>query len=249
MQPGCSPLSDPLVRFQCQLLKVRSGRGRQLEDEQVIQSKLEAFMRDQAHPRSLEERGRLLGPVPVVRLDVHPMDQPQASQGLDDAVDERRRHREYNASARPQQPAARGHERRALGVSHVLEDREERDDVVGTNVMQIRGKVTADQAATRVRIGVDADRVMHATAGGADERAIGAANVEEPPSGREVWQGLSNPQPLDEPVERRHAAFRARATSVSAPAGSRQSNITIAMKNPRGTTTLNVSSWRSTAIA
>src|SRR5687768_12077426 len=182
-----------------------------------------------------------------MRLDVHAVHQPETAESVDDPVDERRWNGHDDATAGTQQVAARRDERGALLIGHVLEDSEQRDHVIGTAVAQVLRKAAAHEARARWRIWIDADRVVHATRCRTDERAVRAPDVEEPSSLRDMRQRLADPDPLDEPVQRGHAACRAGAAAV-AREPSRHSSRTMATKNAIGTTTLKVSSCLRTAI-
>src|SRR5687767_7643340 len=180
-------------------------------------------------------------------LDVHSVHQPEPPERVDDPVDERRRDGHHDATAGAQQVAASGDERGALMIGHVLEDGEERDDVVRPAVAQILGKAPADHARTRGSIGIYPDRVAHATTRRSDERSVRASDIEQSPALWDVRQRLADPDPLNEPVEWGHAACRA-GTAAVAREPSRHSSATMATKKPIGTTTLKVSSCLRTAI-
>ncbi|SRR5712691_227279 len=215
----------------------------------MIQAELEAFVGDEAQARRREVGGRFFGPVSVVRLDIHSVQQAQPPQRVNDAIDQRRWDRDDHTAAGTQQVAARGNEGRALAVRDMLEDGEEREDVIRPAVTQVSREAAADQTRALWRVRVDADGVVHPAARRADKCAVRATDVEEPPAGGDVRQRFSDPEPLDEPVERCHAAAGStRATAALSPAGSRHSSSTIATKNPSDTSTLKVSSCRSTAM-
>src|SRR5687768_561286 len=182
-----------------------------------------------------------------MRLDVHPVHQPEPTERVDDAIDERRGNGHHDAAAGAQQVAASGDERGALLIGHVLENGEERDDVVRPAVAQVLGEAAADHARAGGRIRIDPDRIAHATARRTYERPVRASDVEQSPALWDVRQRLADPDALDQPVERCHAGCRA-GTAAVAREPSRQSSATMAMKKPIGTTTLKVSSCLRTAI-
>src|SRR3954469_24737416 len=147
----------------------------------------------------------------------------------------------------------------ALRIREVLEHGEHRDDVELPDLAEIVGKAAADEPegthAARRRVGVgrcvriDADAVVRRRAEPPQETSIGAADVEDPRTARDVRRGDAHADELDEAVERGHAALAARSIG-SGPRTSTASSswrlfqrrTTIDRNAASGTMQLNVSS-------
>jgi hypothetical protein len=113
----------------------------------MIQTELEALVRHESHTGIREVHRGLLRPVAVMRLDVHPVQQVQRPKHVDDPVHERCRNGDDDTTAAAQQRAEGRDERGTVLIMDMLEDREQRDDVVGSLVVQVPRKAAAHSPA------------------------------------------------------------------------------------------------------
>jgi glycosyltransferase involved in cell wall biosynthesis len=145
----------------------------------------------------------------VVLVYRHARNEPEAPEGVDDAIDRGVGDRHDESSLGAKKTAAGGDRVGLLVIVKMLEDREHRDRLKAIVGLEIARKVAAHEAnAIALRAGgeirIDADATGDSRSENPEERAVGATHVEDARAGRDVRRGLRDAPALQNAIESLH---------------------------------------------